>query len=71
MGLVANEWHWTTRYYKGGNMKKYLTMSREKLILVIYNTKNPKLKLRLIRILTLKSMGLIDKDGNLRFDPPD
>jgi len=52
-------------------MKKYLTMSREKLILVIYNTKNPKLKLRLIRILTLKSMGLIDKDGNLKFDPPD
>lgn len=46
-------------------MKKYLKMNKRQLIVVIGNTKNPRLKNRLFHILTLKAMGLIDDDGNL------
>lgn len=51
--------------------KEYLKMSKEQLILVIGNTTNKRLKMRLIRILTLKSLNLIDDDGNLKFDLPE
>ena len=46
-------------------MKKYLKMNKRQLIVVMGNTKNPRLKNRLFHILTLKAMGLIDDDGNL------
>jgi len=51
--------------------KDYFKMSKEQLIIVIGNTTNARLKMRLIRILTLKSIGVIDDDGNLKFDPPE
>ena len=49
--------------------RKYRKMSKEQLIFIIGNTNNPRLKIRLIRILALKSMGIIDKDGNLKLPP--
>tara|TARA_R100001443_G_scaffold72293_1_gene80445 strand:+ start:1583 stop:1747 length:165 start_codon:yes stop_codon:yes gene_type:complete len=51
--------------------KDYFKMTKEQLILVIGNTTNKRLKMRLIRILTLKSLNLIDDEGNLKFDPPE
>ena len=51
--------------------REYRKMSKEKLIFIIGNTNNPRLKIRLIRILALKSMGIIDKDGNLNLPPKD
>ena len=51
--------------------KRYFKMSKEQLILVIGHTTNARLKMRLIRILTLKSLNLIDDEGNLKFHDPD
>jgi len=51
--------------------KEYLKMTKEQLILIIGNTSNARLKMRLIRILTLKALNIIDDQGNLKFDPPE
>ena len=49
--------------------KEYAKMTKAQLLFIIGNTKNPKLKIRLIRILALKSMGIIDRNGNLTLPP--